>query len=71
MSNRQNDRFARPSDSLSISLTAMCTIKELFRRTFFANGPIFELDIQNDRQNDQFARPSHSLSNSLSTMCTS
>ena len=34
MSDRQNDRFARPCDSLRSSLTSMCTSWELFHRIF-------------------------------------
>ena len=37
ISDQQNDRFARPTNSLSNSLSTMCASWELFHRKLFAN----------------------------------
>ena len=43
MSNLQNDLFRRPSESLSNSLNAMCTIWELLHKNFFSKSLKFKI----------------------------
>ena len=85
MSDWQNHRFARPSESLSISPTATLHHPETLWKVTLSKWinfqsinfllPTAQLDFSwtlqmSDRENDWFTRPSESLSNFLNAMCT-
>ena len=45
MSDRQNDWFAKPSDSLDRSLSTLCTSQKLFSGKCFLNEQMFKVGI--------------------------